>query len=242
VIRLSAGDLPLAARVRLEAGVQMCDAEDGLWLLGDENRASECPSHSLLPGGHRYRVLADGQLVGDGKSVPDGRLPAGPWRPLATEFSLRLPPAGFLAPLAGRAAWTLVRDDVEREADLLVTAIAAWARYAESAPAIRLDRWRFAAGSRGRVVVEGAPIPPLAGRVYVVERDAGNGPGGIAVPCGWRREPRVEAGVLRAAFGLHEGDVALLEADGSWEHVRSGDFVRAARAAVRATAKEVSRV
>ena len=62
---------------------------------------------------------------------------------------------------------------------------------------------------------------------------------GIAVPAGWTWTPAVEAGLLRQAFELAEGDVALWHEDGAWERIAADELVRATRAAVRATMKNL---
>ena len=100
------------------------------------------------------------------------------------------------------------------------------------APQVRLDRWRFAVAADGRVAVHGQPLPPLPGRRWVEQE-------GIAVPAGWTWTPAVEAALLRQVFGLAEGDVALWDVDGAWERIAADEFVRATRAAVRATVKRL---
>ena len=56
---------------------------------------------------------------------------------------------------------------------------------------------------------------------------------GIAVEAGWTWLPPVDHTVLAEILSLESGDLALIQTDGTWEHIRSGDFVRAARSAVR---------
>ena len=166
--------------------------------------------------------------------VPQGRLPQGPWTALFQWMRLELP----LALFAGRGdealSPVLVRSDRMDEASLLLTPFDLWVAYATEAPQVRLDRWRFAVAADGRVAVHGQPLPPLPGQRWV-ERE------GIAVPAGWTWTPALEAGLLRQVFGLAEGDVALWHADGAWELIAADKFVRATRAAVRATARNVDR-
>jgi hypothetical protein len=102
------------------------------------------------------------------------------------------------------------------------------------APQARLAHWSFAADSTGRVVVRGAPLPPLRGTQYVEEC-------GIAAPAGWHWAPPVEAAVARAALGLEQGDSALWFADGSWHKIAAGDWVRATRSAARFSVQEQRR-
>jgi hypothetical protein len=132
-----------------------------------------------------------------------------------------------------------------QEASLLLSRFDLWAAYAIEAPQIRLNPWRFAVAADGRVAVHVQPqakrvanlssaLPPLPGRRWV-EQD------GVAIPAGWSWTPAVDAALLREVFGLAEGDVALWHADGTWERIAAEEFVRATRAAVRATAKEMTK-
>jgi len=84
------------ARLRQRAGVMVCSAGSEVWLRGEvpDQQLDEPLAQALrvIPGGRQFTVLAGDQLVAAGKLVPTGRLPAGPWRPLAEWLSLNLPP------------------------------------------------------------------------------------------------------------------------------------------------------
>jgi hypothetical protein len=56
---------------------------------------------------------------------------------------------------------------------------------------------------------------------------------GIAAAAGWIWSPPVDSEVLRDSLRLEPHDLALLHEDGTWDHVRGADFVRATRSAAR---------
>jgi hypothetical protein len=112
---------------------------------------------------------------------------------------------------------------------VLVTTLQAFAAYAEGAPAVRLDRLRFAADGE-RALLWGDPLPPLPGDRYAECA-------GVAAPCGYAWRPAVDAGSLAGALGLADGDLALLATDGTWQRVPATSFVRARRSAVRFTSR-----
>jgi hypothetical protein len=58
-----------------------------------------------------------------------------------------------------------------------------------------------------------------------------------ALPAGWRLEPELEPAALARLLALEHGDLALFDVDGSWEHLPVQAFVRATRAAARATSE-----
>jgi hypothetical protein len=144
-----------------------------------------------------------------------------------------MPSAGLAGLLSETVRIRLVRCSDVVEPSLLTTGIDQFAAYAACAPQVRLDRWHFAVGDDGRVVVRGRPVPPLIGRRYV-ER------GGVCVPAGWHWEPAVESDVMSRLLGLDSNDVAILETDGRASRLSGDDFVRASRSAIRKSAEAFS--
>jgi MoxR-vWA-beta-propeller ternary system domain bpX2 len=220
--------LPALGPLRRVSGVTACERREGVWLQGPAADVELEAALRALPGGRRYTVLADGQLVAAGTRVPHGYLPEGPWLPLPEWFGVRLDPAS----LAGRPGpgilLQLVPSSKFREAAVLLTTLDAWSAYAGTAPQIRLDRWSFALSDAGEVIVRGTPLPPIRGLAFVESE-------GIAVPAGWTWTPLVDAAVLRDLLGLEPGDLALLRPDGPWDRLPADVFVRATRSAVRLT-------
>jgi hypothetical protein len=231
-MRLDRRGAAAAGRLRQTPGVEVCEQAEAVWLRGPQSGDELRWQLAAVAGARRFSVLPDGQLLPAGARVPQGWLPQGPWTALGRWMGLEPPPAV----LAGRGNATvspaLVRSERMEEANVLLTQFALWAAYTVEAPHVRLDRWRFAVAADGRVAVHGRPLPPLPGQRWV-ERE------GIAVHAGWTWTPAVEAALLRQVFGLAEGDMALWHVDGAWERIAAEEFVRATRAAVRETAKDL---
>lgn len=205
-----------------------------VWLraaaLSDEQWA-RC---SRLPGVDRYMVLEDRRLVRVDALVPCGPVPQGTWSPLRERMQILLPrPSEAVPSLPAPMKLSLVRSGEPVESNWLLTSLAEWTAYVVAAPQVRLARWTFIASPDGRVVVRGAPVPPIAGARFV-ERS------GLVVPAGYAWTPEVEPEIVRAALGLAAGDAAWLTADGAWRVIPAGDWVQASRSAVRLTAREVS--
>ncbi|MEK7865425.1 MAG: hypothetical protein AAB434_01995 [Planctomycetota bacterium] len=225
-IRLALADAQAAGALRLRAGVEVLVQRDIVWIRGgplDDEVETELRK---LPCLARYAVLPDEGLVAWEERIPSGRLPEGRWTPIAAW--LKPSPQDAVGPGAPppRVTPGLVRDAAEREAAILVVREEALAAWAETAPASRLKPLAFALCEDGRVLVKGRPLPPLPGARYAEE-------GGIAVPCGWAFQPRVDAAVMREVLGLAHGDLALFSEDGTWERVPGEAFVRGSRSAVR---------
>jgi len=80
------------ARLRQVAGVSVCSAGSAVWLQGEGLDEPLSRALRVIPGGRQFSVLPDGQLIATGMLVPSGRLPGGPWQPLADWLTLQLPP------------------------------------------------------------------------------------------------------------------------------------------------------
>ena len=228
---LERNELDSLHALRLIDGAEICEQEGHLWVRGptlDEALARLLRKH---PHARRYWVLPDHQLLGPDKLVPHGYLPPGPWHPLRHWLTVTLPAAHFAGVLASRVQVRLVRTNVVRPSNVIVTNVRDWSVYGADAPQVRLDRWHFAAAGDGRVVVRGVPLPPLPGEHFVEER-------GIGIPAGWKCCPDVPTEVLRAVFQVDNQDLVLLCPDNTHERIRGSCFVRASRSAIRQTARE----
>lgn len=227
-VRLPRAAAPAAGAIRLLPGVQVCEAGDELWLRGDGLDDALELALRKIPGAKRFTTDTRGRLFPPGARLPKGRLPDAGWLPLSQWLAPRPQTAALQGRMPPRIALRLVRSDRERRANVLVTALGAWAEYVRNAPLVRLKPLRFAASADGRVLVRGEPLPPIPGE-RCVERD------GLAVPAGLEWSPPVDPAVLRDVLGLEDGDLALLDAEAGHERVFASDFVQASRESVRLT-------
>jgi hypothetical protein len=228
-VRLPAARAAALGALRLADGVRVLPAPGELWLGGDDCDDALGLKLAALPEALRFGVLPDGQLVRPGERVPSGNLPHGEWQALRQWLKVAAPVASLAGEPPPPTAIRLVRGGAAREPNVLVAAGQRWLDYATSAPRVRLQRWSFALDGSGgglRVVVRGAPLPPIPGQALVEAC-------GVAVPAGYTWDPPLDAEVLRDALQLAGGDLALLFADGTHERIAAEQFVQATRSAVR---------
>ena len=88
----------------------------------------------------------------------------------------------------------LVRSHHEREPNMLLTSLALWADFADTAPHWRLDALSFVVSDTRQVLVRGRPLPPIPGEHWV-ERER------ICVPAGWDWTPALSPSVCRELLG-----------------------------------------
>jgi hypothetical protein len=228
----SAGTL---GHLRRAPGVKALEQNHDVWLYGESCDEALARLLALVPGGQRFRVLSDGQLVPHAKTVPLGRLPAGEWTPLSQWLRLALPAATNVPPSRLEPVQlVLMPSNLVREPNMLETSLQTWASYLSLAPRWRIECWSFVASREGQILVRGLPLPPIPGRQWVAEH-------GIAVPAGYAWSPPVDAPALRRVLKLADGEVALLRPEGPWERVAPEQWVQASRAAARATSEVLGR-
>lgn len=215
-----------AAALRLAPGIEVHLEAGRLWLRGGWRDAALEAGLRALPDAERFDVLPDELIRPWNSLLPTGRLPEGPWASIGSWFQVELP----VARLAGRGPRRVVVTPVPssrfEQPNLLVVRDTEWARFATSAPRLRLDRLQFAASRDGRVIILGEPLPSLSGLRY---RETAR----IAIPCGWAWPAGIDAATVRLALGFEASELALFSPTGSWERLAGDDFVRATRSAAR---------
>ncbi|RSK36272.1 hypothetical protein [Hymenobacter metallilatus] len=219
------------ATVRDQPGLHCALAPDGrLWLRG---LPPEPPLPvQQLPAEARYHLDAAGRLFPVGRATPTGQLPAGlAWQPVRTFAPLGLPVAALPSLVPAPAPAALVPLPEARPGAAILTTLAALQQYAETAPAIRLERLRFAVAGPRRVLVLGTPLPPVPGLELWQH-------GQLLLPAGLGFESELVAALV--VQQLSPGtDFVLFGPDGGWERVAETNLVPATRSAVRLTVAAV---
>ena len=187
-----------------------------------------------LPAAATYRLGAEDQLFPAGRTTPVSRLPAGlSWLTLREQLPLTLPPAALPGRLPDPAPLRLVPLPAAAPGTALLTTLAAWLHYADTAPEVRLLPLRFAVAGPARVLVLGAPLPPLPGRELWQH-------GPLLLPSGLGFESELVATLVTRQLNLAGTELLLFGAEGGWERIPEANLVPATRAAVRLTTKSFS--
>ncbi len=200
--------------------------QESIWLQGSE--WTEEVAHLLrqIPCDGRYRLLEDRRLLPMGKRLPTGRLPEGPWAPLAHFLVPRFQSAAFPGEMPAPCPVELIRSADEQPTVAMLTTLADWLAYGESAPGVRLRDLSFAIANDGRVLVLGQPPPSMPGTGY-------HATGRILMPAGYCCTLAIVPRLLSKTLRLRQDDRALLHADGTCEKLPGDAFVAASRSAIR---------
>ena len=204
-------------------------ADGALWLRGPAATSPLPLSIRQLPARAAYWVDAQGRLFPVGGRTPTGQLPVLYWEPIAEFMPLEVPIAALPGEAPAPGPVQLVPARQFRPGAALLTTLAAWVAYAETAPAVRLTSLRFAVSGRGQVLLLGAPLPPLPGREYWQT-------GNLLLPAGYELALPLAARLLTDKLQLADAGLLLFDESGQYEVLAQADLHPATRAAVRLTA------
>ena len=128
-VRLRTADFGCIANLRLEPGIQALEAGETLWLRGSASDERIDLVLRPIPDAVRFDVLVDGQLRPEGKRLPQGSLPQGPWVALKSLLTVELPVAMLAARLTERVSFRCRRVSTMQEANVLLTNLNDWLAY-----------------------------------------------------------------------------------------------------------------
>lgn len=210
-----------------------------IWVKGGPLTESQQALCAAVPWHNRFTSATDGWLFEADQSLPWGKLPEGPWRPLAELLVPLAPPASFPGELRNRALLEIQRSAAPAAhatpATLLMLPAADWYAYAHTAPALRLERLSFVLNeAQGQVLVLGEPLPPLPGRRYYFH-------GPAAIPCGHAPFPALQPATLATWLRLAEGETALFDEDGTYARISADHWRPASRSTVRVNCAPLNR-
>lgn len=228
VVRIRRDDAEAVARLRMKVGVEAAFSGDDVWLRGEgEGVLKDLADQPVL---QVFETEDHVLLHPPGERIPTDRLPSGlVWRSLA-EVSQ---PVGLQTSLPSvvnqKLTLKLVRCAEPGTVNLLRLELSELVRWAEDAPAIRLEGLEYACSEDDVVVVTGARLPSLSAERFVL-RD------GLALIAGWRLDPPVPVSVVKAIVGASANSIVLIDCAGMAETIELNHFVPLTRASVRMTA------
>jgi hypothetical protein len=224
---LPAESLPALAGLRADAGVTVALADGRAWVRWPAGAERVLRRLLPLPGLELY-VSRGGHWHRLGKHLPAFDFPENlAYRPLhQVLFPAPVQPAPAMPGGLEPVLVMLVPDDRPRRTAALECDLAELAAWADQVSAARLEALR-AAHCQGRVLLLGERLPELPGGCRFWGQR-------LLVPLGYRTEPDLPAGAVRAALGLQEEELLVL-GPGRAEVVARAGLRPLTRAALKAS-------
>jgi len=228
IIVLSQADKAALASVRCLPGLQAAEDEGFIWVRGINALDNIDLRIRQLPGLHTYTLDADNNLFPPGGLTPVAKLKPLKWVAVAEYITVTLPVSALPGKVNLQHVIKLIPSGRSQEGNVLLTSLATWKTYAETAPQIRLQQTRFAVSENNKVLIMGTPLPALPGREYVLQDT-------LLLPCGFEFDPPAISELVIARLDPSKESLLLFDTDGTWEKVPKSAFMPSTRSAIRLT-------
>jgi len=228
-------DAAALAALRLQPGIEVAEAPGQTWLRGQSGDDALATMLAALPAVGRYQWYPQKQrlrLLNEHLSATP--LPELFWQPLRQWLTVEIPATALPANRPVPIVPALVRSGREQEASVIVTSLAELESFSHTSAQVRMDRLQFAAATDGQVIIRGTPLPPVAGRRYVLHE------GNVAVPAGYGWAPDVSAKVLKKLFNVSSAALVIWNEDGTLTALPEEQFIPVTRRALLATRRAVT--
>lgn len=227
VFVLSEKDKETLGTVRCLPHLLVAEEEGKLWLRGIEAQQIDLKLKQL-PTQNTYAVDEGQNLFPIGGLTPIGKLTAKNWIPIASFIPVKLPISAMPAKADASFRISFVASDRVKEGAALVTTLAVWKAYAESAPEVRLKKLAFAVSDTNQVLILGTPLPAIPGKEYWMQDT-------MLLPSGFDFEIPLVSSLLAKKLNPDKDTLLLFDANGEWEKIDRHSLVLATRTAIRLT-------
>lgn len=182
-----------------------------------------------LPAQYSYWMDEEERLFPVNGLTPVGKLPADlPWKPLTAFLPVEAPIAALPGKPVDKQNIRLVPANIAQEGYALLTTLAQWKAWADTAPAIRLAQLQFAVSAGNEVLITGKPLPALPGREFWMQDS-------VLMPAGYSFEWALMPAIIAEELNGEKDSLILFETDATWQAIPLNAFVPATRSAVRLT-------
>ncbi len=231
IFKLHPSDIAFLAAVRCMEGLSAAMDDQSIWLRGI--REPVAMALKQLPVKNSFTINGQQQLFIPGNLTPIDILKELSWQPLSSFIPVATPVSALPGKTSQRIPIQLVPATQVQEGAALLTSLAIWKQYAETAPAVRLGRLRFAVSEHNEVVITGHPLPPLPGKEYWLTNT-------ILLPCGYDFELPMAKDFILEKLNPQKDSILLFHTNGQWQAIGNTCFVEAKRSAVRLTREKQS--
>ena len=168
--------------IRAVEGWSACRQDELIWLKGPLDNKHNQVLIDSLPILASYKLDGQNRLFPDGKLTPVALLEVVEWKTLPEFMPLEMPVSAIPAQQAPLMPVNLLRSQNPYPAYALQTNFAAWKKYVDGAPQIRLQKLKFVVSTAQEVLIIGDPLPPIPGKTFWLN-------GNLLVPAGYNFDP-----------------------------------------------------
>jgi hypothetical protein len=232
LLTIAKKDLETLATIRCIAGLKAAIDNSQIWLRGMEGAEQLEKLIHQLPVKQRFHPDKNELLFPAGTITPVGKLAEMEWVELTELIPVELPVSTGVGEIPLPVAIRLQPSaDVQKSAGLL-TDLATWKVYAETASVVRLNALKFAVSENNEVMIVGDRLPSIPGREYW-------NCNGMLLPAGFEFEIPLIAEFLPGKLNRERDSMVVFNTTGEWYKIDLNFFIPAMRSAVRMTKMNV---
>ncbi|MBL8819489.1 MAG: hypothetical protein JNL58_25880 [Planctomyces sp.] len=227
--------------LRLARDVRIAIDANTLWVRGQGIDAQRSVELSTMADRAVLLIGSDDRLTPAGATVPTQQLPKLDWIPISEFLAAEIPEPASAPWSQFRVQLCLVRSDVPRPEQALLTNWSEFRQWGMTVSGIRLKPLRFAVSGQ-RVLVTGRPLPSLRGDRFWIA-------GQVLLPLGFHWSPAVDEHTLNAVIlrtsssktescGVNAGERMFYlwnKELNQIDAIRQTDFIPATRANISST-------
>jgi hypothetical protein len=228
IFQIDMQHLPVLGSIRCRKNLQAAADGNSIWLKGIDAIEMMDMELKKLPIQHTFQIDQENQLFRQDGLVPIGKLQALQWQNLASFIKVEPPISALPASIDEGINIQLIESANEQKSTALLTSLQLFKDYAETAPAIRLERLAFAVSDKDEVFIVGHPLPPLPGKEFWQSAD-------IFIPAGLDFELQMAKSFVNKKMNEQGEAILVFDKDGSCQKIEKSFLVEAKRSAVRLT-------
>ena len=232
ILTIAKTDIETLNSIRYLNGLIAAVDESHIWLRSDRKLDEFERSIHQLPIKQRFYVDENDLLFPAGAMTPVGKLAKMNWQPLFQLIPVELPVSTGVGEIPASVEIRLIPSSGVHKSACLLTDLATWKSYGETASVIRLNALKFAVAENNEVMITGDPLPSIPGREYWSCN-------GMMLPAGYEFEVPVVASFLYEKLNRYKDALIVFNETGEWYKIDRNFFIPATRSAIRMTKMNV---
>ena len=235
ILRMKKKDQDALGSIRSINGIQAAIDNEILWIRVPFKIYQDEISIKQLPVENSFMLDGEGRLFHLGGLTPVDKLKELEWQPLISLIRVELPVSLLPGKVDQKISINIISSENAQPGAALLTSLAVWKNYAETASSVRLNCLRFAVSEKNEVLIVGNPLPPLPGTEYWMSNDN-------LVPCGYDFEYGLESALIKEQYNPGKEALLLFNNKGESQLISKTFFIPAKRSAIRLTQENVPEV
>ena len=221
------------APLRKWSNLKVAFDKDQIWVTNFDHTQIESIEVKSVP----YKTIfyrKDSKLFLLNSLLPDRNEPSFLWTPIERAFPLEINHANHnYFGIEEKISIKLVQDDVERDAEVLLTNISTLENYLNSAPVIRLKNLTWIVIGGSEVLIFGKPLLPINGTVFWKNQEA-------IIPVGYNFELSILSEIINEKISKNKSTWMIWFKDATYFSIEKSQLMPLTLSSFRKTKQKIA--